>query len=39
MNKPNLTNNQLKELDSLFEEVSRRQILEILVLAINQMDH
>ena len=26
MNKPNLTNKQLRELDSLFKEVSKRQI-------------
>ena len=39
MNQLNLTNQQLSELNFLFELVSQRQIkdLEILVLVINQM--
>ena len=40
-NHQNLTNNQLNQLDSLFELVCQRQIkiLGILVLGIKQTDH
>ena len=39
MNKPDLTNNQLRELDSLFKKVSKRQIKDFgIISASNKSD-